>query len=546
MPPEIKPASHLFNLLLKTKDHHPNFSLLLGAGASVESGIKTGQKLVEDWRKEYSQIQGITGDAERENFLEKQRWYKEPEEYSILFEKLFDQPSLRREFIESLIKDANPSWGYIYLVNLIRKNVFNTVFTTNFDDLLNEACYLFSTETRPIVCAHDSSISAVRIFSKRPKIIKLHGDFLFDSIKNTVRELENLEENMRDKFRQCAGEFGLIVVGYGGNDRTIMDTLDALLRNGGYFPHGVYWCIRGGEIPPRVEELSRFSSFHLIQIEGFDDFFATLNSKMEFGIPIQDPYTAIRDRLSRLVQQLPVFTPWQEITSPLQKDIQQFCQKLYNANDDELITNDIRAFLHYRKREFAEAVRSLLDVNSMKRRRSSLNLDERLDIATRACIQAGDKALVKIITEAIQSNKRWLWHPGVLINPSIRLIDNAWYDEAAMMIDMSDVNEGTEHAAIHFVNQCQIRLHKKKKLRKGDIAELERVRERGDSFRVCCEILLGNEAEAVSYFDDKDINQYRRNSLLRALVKWPIFKLLSDERSSELKSRLDELNDRVG
>ncbi|TWU58553.1 NAD-dependent protein deacetylase [Rubripirellula tenax] len=318
MPVEIKPARHLTNAISKTRDHHPNFTLLLGAGASVESGIKSGASLVKDWRQEYAAIHGHPDDAE--DYLQSQRWYGQPEEYSMLFEQLFDQPSLRREFIESLIKDANPSWGYVYLVNLIREGVFNTVFTTNFDDLLNEACYLFSTETRPIVCAHDSSIRSIRVFSSRPKIIKLHGDFLFDSIKNTVRELENLEDNMREKFRQCAGEFGMIVIGYGGNDRTIMDTFDALLRNDDYFPHGVYWCVRGDDVPPRVEELSRFSNFHVVKIDGFDSFLATLNGELGFGPPIEDPYIAVRNRLKNLIHALPFPQPWDTTTSVLHDD----------------------------------------------------------------------------------------------------------------------------------------------------------------------------------------------------------------------------------
>ncbi|MBC8290499.1 MAG: SIR2 family protein, partial [Planctomycetes bacterium] len=279
-----------------------------------------------------------------------------------MFESLFDQPSLRREFIESLIKDANPSWGYIYLANLIRNGVFSTVFTTNFDDLLNEACYLFSTDVRPIVCAHDSSIKSIRIFSARPKIIKLHGDFLFDSIKNTVRELENLEENMREKFRQCAGEFGLIVVGYSGNDRTVMDTLDALLRNDGFFPHGVYWCVRNGaELPDRVDELSRFGNFHIVDIDGFDDFFASLHRELSLGLPIDDPYAAIRDRLKGLIGSLAVPKPWDDSQSSLHEDIRTFCGKLIEKDQDEFVTQEMRCLIHYKRREFKEAMVAILE-----------------------------------------------------------------------------------------------------------------------------------------------------------------------------------------
>jgi len=255
--------------------------------------------MISKWRDSYKEMYCNNSDEE----LSKQHWFNSEEEYSILFEKLYDQPSQRREYIESCLKEANPSWGYVYLVNLIKNGVFNTVFTTNFDDLLNEACYLYSCDTRPIVCAHDSSISSVRITSKRPKILKLHGDFLFDGIKNTLRELESLEKNTLEKFKQFASEYGFIVVGYQGNDRSIMDAFNMLLSFEQFFPHGIYWCVRKGtKISKRVDVLRRFPKFHIIEIDGFDDIFAEINDKMT--LPLQEeilkPYDSLAKRLNAI------------------------------------------------------------------------------------------------------------------------------------------------------------------------------------------------------------------------------------------------------
>ena len=111
-----------------------------------------------------------------------------------------------------------PSIGYAYLVDLVNKGHLSTFFTTNFDDLLQEAFYQFSGK-RPIMCAHDSSVQSISITSTRPKIIKLHGDYLFDDIKSTLRETESLEQNIKEKLIQFCKEFGLIVIGYSGSDR---------------------------------------------------------------------------------------------------------------------------------------------------------------------------------------------------------------------------------------------------------------------------------------------------------------------------------------
>lgn len=196
--------------------------------------------------------------------------------------------------------------GDIYLVNLIKNKHFNTIFTTNFDDLVNEACYTFSDDLRPIVSAHDSSIRSVRLTSTRPKIIKLHGDFLFDNIKNTARELESLEDNMRAKFRQYANEFGMIFVGYAGNDRSIMDTLNTLLHSSACFPHGIYWCVMKGtkfdDLSAELKNLSRFPRFHLVEIDGFDEFFAETHHSLNCVLQeqISNPYNALSCKLNKI------------------------------------------------------------------------------------------------------------------------------------------------------------------------------------------------------------------------------------------------------
>jgi NAD-dependent SIR2 family protein deacetylase len=203
----------------RSDNRTPNFNVLLGAGASVTSGISTGADLVETWRAElYEQCSDrpyVDEKSARDYLLMNEgHWYSESNEYSSLFEKKFDLPSQRRTFVENEVDGKDPSIGYAYLTALmdnVENKYLSTVFTTNFDDLLNEAFYHFA-NIRPQVCAHDSSVKSIAINSNRPAIIKLHGDYLFDDIKSTQRETESLESNMRNKFIEFSKNFGLIVV----------------------------------------------------------------------------------------------------------------------------------------------------------------------------------------------------------------------------------------------------------------------------------------------------------------------------------------------
>ena len=382
-------VAHLINLIGKRNNTTPNFAFLIGAGASASSGIKTASQMITEWRRElYDQSKS---DETFDEWLKKQDWYEDEEEYSILFEKTYDQRSQRRVYIEECVKDAKPSWGYIYLANIIAHNYFNVIFTTNFDDVLNEACFLYA-DLRPIVCAHDSAVADIRITSARPKIIKLHGDFLYDSIKNTVRETENLEKNMRDKFMQFAREYGLVVIGYGGNDRSIMDILDTILKSEGDFPNGLYWCKRKGDkASKKLERLMRRDKAYWVEIESFDEFTAELHDKLGIRLPdtVRDPFKATTERLNRFI------SPEEEIKNPvIRKDVkaleEQVNKFVSKEDSDRLVPYVMLGTVKFYEHNYAVA--STLFEEALIRKPDDLMIMERM-IDSYCAIEKFDKSL---------------------------------------------------------------------------------------------------------------------------------------------------------
>ena len=134
-------AEHLMHLIVNRNGEVPNFSLLIGSGASSTSNVMTAQQMIEEWRRILFRRFGNGTDYKK--WLKDQNWYEHDDEYSTLFEAIYDQPSQRRIHIEECVKDGHPSWGYVYLTNLLSGKFFDVIFTTNFDDLINEACYLY-------------------------------------------------------------------------------------------------------------------------------------------------------------------------------------------------------------------------------------------------------------------------------------------------------------------------------------------------------------------------------------------------------------------
>lgn len=288
----------------------PNYTLLLGAGCSISSGIRSASELIKEWRREIIgplvSTSGVPTEEEITKYLANTHlpWFDKNKEYSSLFERRFDLQPQRRIFVENEVASKKPSIGYAYLAALVNQSYFNTVFTTNFDDLLNEAFFQFS-DLRPIICAHDSSINGVSVTSKRPKIIKLHGDYLFDDIKATARETESLEQNMRLKFAEFSKDSGLVVVGYAGNDRSVMDVLTTLLRNEDYFKKGIYWCLRSdSEISEELRKLLWKDRVYFVNIDGFDELFAELFCKFNDGDIIPISTRKISSRQHDLIKML--------------------------------------------------------------------------------------------------------------------------------------------------------------------------------------------------------------------------------------------------
>jgi len=297
----------LARFLKNRNDGNPNHCVFLGAGASKSSGIRTASELTSIWRSEVvrevnPEEEGLATVEEQIAFLREKcaTWYDQKFEYGSLFQYKYPLQKLRRVFVEREVASARPSIGYAYLVRLAESGDVRTIFTTNFDDLINEAFYQFSTE-RAVVCAHDSSVSGITITSGRPKIIKLHGDYLFDDIKCTPNETDRLADNMRDKLSEFLKEYGLVVIGYSGGDESIMNILAPLLENPNYLANGLFWCFRASDpINESVLRILRQNRAFYVIVDGFDELLAELYTEICGSKP---PFTnkLAADRASSLI-----------------------------------------------------------------------------------------------------------------------------------------------------------------------------------------------------------------------------------------------------
>jgi len=289
-PEKIKDIKYLLSSVIRREATFdtPKNCFFLGSGCSVASGVPTGKGVIEICRK-LSFIENHHPDfalnnekkkehdlymMEVDQFIETkkkdfEKYVKEKESdfepknkeqikniewtkgvpadvnfhkdclYGNWFEEYNEDPKERQKLIESIIQDKKVGGEYILFAHLIEQNLIHNVFTTNFDDLLNEALMKFF-DKRARVYTHNEMAQYISIGSKKPNIIKLHGDYLFEN-KNSVAETTELSPNMKIKFTETLNNLDMIVSGYGGSDHSIMSLLEAIKKDR---PFRLIWCGR--------------------------------------------------------------------------------------------------------------------------------------------------------------------------------------------------------------------------------------------------------------------------------------------------------------
>lgn len=292
---------------IKGLSKHPRFAFFLGAGASRQSGIITAGEMVTLFKEylfaERCPEQFVTEGA-KEEWLRGQDWYhlNRCSEYSNLFEQFEPKEIGRQRYIESIIEGHEPSFGYVVLANLLARNYINTVITTNFDDLVYGACTSY-TAMRPIVYAYGVLASEMRITAQRPKILKLHGDYLYSAIKNTDAETAVQDPNMSRQVTQVLSEYGLVVVGYSGNDKSILEILSTISDK-----NDLYWCVvRGSDLSADVKNLLRDKGGFLVEVDGFDELMNEIRQVV--GFDVGNMFGSIQERQDQMIEKLKTFAP---------------------------------------------------------------------------------------------------------------------------------------------------------------------------------------------------------------------------------------------
>ena len=206
--------------------------------------------------------------------------------------------------------------GYRLLAHLAQDGLVRSVWTTNFDRLTVRASADF--DLTPIEVGIDCQDRLPRVPSKGELLcISLHGDYRYDSLKNTREELQTQETELRRALIEELRNTSLIVTGYSGRDQSVMEALkDAYTEQG---TGTLYWCGYGDdEMPEHIADLIRHARTNgrrasYVHSQDFDDLMERLALHCLDG----KAHQAAKNDLSRIETQQ-ITSNASEIESPKQ------------------------------------------------------------------------------------------------------------------------------------------------------------------------------------------------------------------------------------
>jgi hypothetical protein len=216
-------------------------AFLVGSGVSRDAGVLTGAEIVHDALRRLQQLENPK--AEPLDGADLSAWLRstgrDSLRYADVLELIAPDQATRRDYLASFFEGKRPGKTHEQLAQLAAQGMVRVFVTTNFDRLLEDALHAVGIQPIVISCDADLESAPAREHS-RCTVIKPHGDYLQLTIRNTPDELAELDPGMTAALSEIFDRYGIVVLGYSGQDHAIAERLRARRTS-----YGLWWFSRG-------------------------------------------------------------------------------------------------------------------------------------------------------------------------------------------------------------------------------------------------------------------------------------------------------------
>ena len=272
----------LLSLAHSVQSNKGVFGVLLGSGVSRAAGIPTGWEVTLDLVRRLATLEGAEPGDDLEGWYVGR--YGDAPDYSRLLDGLAKTPAERRRLLHAFFEPTDeereqglktPTEAHRAIARLVVGGYVKVIVTTNFDRLMEMALRDEGVEPT-VISTPDAADGAAPLVHQCCVVLKIHGDYLDDRIKNTEAELGAYDPRMDGYLDRVLDEFGLIVCGWSGEWDP---ALRAAIERSRSRRYTTYWaCNRPPG--PRAAALIALRQAQVLDIADADTFFVAVEEKV--------------------------------------------------------------------------------------------------------------------------------------------------------------------------------------------------------------------------------------------------------------------------
>lgn len=261
------------------------YAVLAGSGMSSAAGIPTGWQVIQDLIRKVALAEGVDPNdvANAPEAWWTSQGRPEPR-YDTLVSALAPTDAARQSLLRTYFEKgtdstdrSQPTNGHHELAALVARGLVRVIITTNFDRLIERA--LDQAGIQPQVISSVEALGGMTPLQfSSVTVIKLHGDYLSQGLRNTPQELSDYPAELDTILARILDEYGLIVVGWSAEyDTALIKALEASPSR----RYPTYWTSFNGDLSENARRLIAQRQASVIDTAGADEFFSDVRQKVE-------------------------------------------------------------------------------------------------------------------------------------------------------------------------------------------------------------------------------------------------------------------------
>jgi hypothetical protein len=268
------------------------YALLLGSGISQGAGVATGWGVAMELATKIARANGVELDLDDHEAIK--TWWRRHSGEDVTYSGLLDELAWTPGHAQSVLRDffergrdgqrLSPSVAHERIAGLAADGHVKVIVTTNFDHLMEDALHARGVAPQ-VIRTSDDVAGMIPLQHAGVTIIKLHGDFMSLSMRNSVQELSEYPKPLAGLLDRVLDEYGLIVMGWSARwDHALGQALRARINR--RYP---CWWATTDDLGSEAREIVAVTGLRTLSIADADSWAADLSERIRLATSVRQP-----------------------------------------------------------------------------------------------------------------------------------------------------------------------------------------------------------------------------------------------------------------